>query len=56
MVTEILWVYSNVAAGSDQQIFALVQDEQIRLKIIEFMQSNDLTIKREATYIITNIL
>lgn len=56
IVSSVLWTLSNVAAGTYEQINALVDCEELWCKVLTLMSSPDVPVRREATLVVTNLL
>ena len=56
LVTAVLWTLSNIAAGTYEQINALVDCEELWAHVLTRMSSPEIPIKREATLVVTNLI
>jgi len=53
---ELLWSCSNITAGTEQEIITFINHKDILDKILLLMNSSNIQVRREAVYVITNIL
>ena len=56
VIKEVLWMLSNLTAGSDSHIRAFLNDQVLVNKCIECFGSDSGEIRREAIYIFTNLV
>lgn len=56
IIIEILWTLSNISAGTEQQIRALLNDAELVQKLFNLMEHPIYTIRREAILVITNLI
>jgi len=56
ILQEVMWTLSNIAAGGDDHIRAILQCEDLLQKVLILLCSNSPMVQREASYVITNII
>ena len=55
IIKDILWCFTNIAAGTPEQIGALIGADQIFDKVIALLSFNIWKVRREAVFVFTNI-
>lgn len=53
---ECIWALSNITAGTENQIAAFLNDQELVNKVFLLANSTNVQIRREALYIFTNLL
>ena len=55
-ILQTLWALSNIGAGTDAHIQSLISNNQVICKLMSMMESFYLSISRESTIVITNMI
>ena len=55
-ILQTLWALSNIGAGTDTHIQSLISNNQVICKLLSMMESFYLSISRESTIVITNMI
>lgn len=55
-ILQTLWALSNIGAGTDTHIQSLISNNQVICKLMSMMESFYLSISRESTIVITNMI
>lgn len=53
---ELLWCLSNITAGTEEQISAVLNEQECMERVFKIMDSEIKEVAREAIYVVTNLV